>query len=743
MDIKSVLSQMTLEEKAGLCSGLDFWHFKGVERLGVPSVMVTDGPHGLRKQVGEVDMMGINESIPAICFPTASALAASFDKELLRSVGETIGAECRAEKVGVILGPGVNIKRHPLCGRNFEYYSEDPYLSSALGAAFIKGVQSTGTGTSVKHFLCNNQEHERMNSNSVVDERTLREIYLASFEGAVKEGEPATVMCSYNAINGLFAAENGDMLTGVLRDEWGYEGAVITDWGAIKERVACLKAGLDIEMPGGSGKSDAEIVAAVRKGELDEAVLDRAAERILRVIDRITPKDGREFSFNYELDHSLAGKAAEECAVLLKNDGVLPLRKSEKVLFVGEFAANPRYQGSGSSHINSWKVTSALDAAGADGNGNIDYIEKMGDEALSAALRYDKVVVFAGLPASMESEGVDRTHMRLPEEQNAFISKLCKAHSYVAVVLHNGSPVEIKWVNGVSAILEMYLGGEDVGEAAYRLLYGDANPSGKLAETFPKKLEHNPAYLNYPGYNHSVEYKEGVFVGYRYYDTKNMEVLFPFGHGLSYTSFEYSELSFDKTELTDKDELRVSVKVKNTGSVAGKEAVQLYVRDPVCEVQRPVRELKGFEKVSLEPGEEKTLQFTLNKRSFAYWNTVLGDWYVESGEFIIEIGASSRDIRLCSSVTVTSDVEIPYVFTEYSSLGEVMRTRKGGAVLKPIIKPMLEAMSGGVGNTSDAMGEGAEEMMAAMLDSMPLSTLVTFGIITREQMNGILKAVNP
>ena len=367
----------------------------------------------------------------------------------------------------------------------------------------------------------------------------------------------------------------------------------------------------------------------------------------------------------------------------------------------------------------------------------------MGDEALSAALRYDKVVVFAGLPASMESEGVDSTHMRLPEEQDAFISKLCKAHSYVAVVLHNGSPVEIKWVNGVSAILEMYLGGEDVGEAAYRLLYGDANPSGKLAETFPKKLEHNPAYLNYPGYNHSVEYKEGVFVGYRYYDTKNMEVLFPFGHGLSYTSFEYSELSFDKTELTDKDELRVSVKVKNTGSVAGKEAVQLYVRDPVCEVQRPVRELKGFEKVSLEPGEEKTLQFTLNKRSFAYWNTVLGDWYVESGEFIIEIGASSRDIRLCSSVTVTSDVEIPYVFTEYSSLGEVMRTRKGGAVLKPIIKPMLDAMSGGVGNTSDAMGEGAEEMMAAMLDSMPLSTLVTFGIITREQMNGILKAVNP
>ena len=754
MDVERLLSEMTLEEKAGLCSGLDFWHLKGVERLGIPSVMVTDGPHGLRKQVGETDMMGINESIRAVCFPTASALAASFDRELLKTVGETIGDECRAEQVSVILGPGMNGKRHPNCGRNFEYFTEDPWLSSELGKAFIRGVQSRNVGTSVKHFACNNQEHERMNSNSVVDERSLREIYLASFEGAIREAKPATVMCSYNAVNGKFAAENEQLLTGILRDEWGYEGVVITDWGAIKERVSCLKAGLDIEMPGGNPAPDAAIVAAVQNGELEEKVLDESVRRILKLIDFCTADDGKEYRFDYERDHAIAGKAAEECAVLLKNEqAALPLSKSEKVLFVGEFAARPRYQGSGSSHINSWKTTSVLEAAEAAGH-SVPFVqgytenpsekdEVLLQEAVSAAKGMDAVVVFAGLPSSMESEGVDRRHMCMPENQNRLIAALCEVSARVIVVLHNGSPVEMPWADSTAAILEMYLGGENVGTAEYRLLYGEANPSGKLAESFPLKLQHNPAYLNYPGYNHTVEYREGVFVGYRYYDTKDMEVRFPFGHGLSYTSFAYSDLKLDKTCMSDEEELTVSVTVTNTGSRSGKEVVQLYVRDVESSVPRPLQELKGAEKVSLSPGESKEVYFTLGKRSFAYYNTILHDWHAEPGMYEIRIGASSRDIRLCARVEVTSTVEIPFHYSEYSSLGEVLRCRKGKERLGAMVEPLMQALSGGTNATSDAMGEGAAEMMQIMLDSMPLSTLVTFGAMTKEQMEQVLSEINP
>lgn len=747
MDIKQIIQELTLEEKAGFCSGKDFWHFKGVERLGIPSIMVCDGPHGLRKQEGEVDMMGINESIPAVCFPTASALAASFDRQLIETVGKTIGEECRAQGVSVILGPGVNIKRSPLCGRNFEYYSEDPYHASEAATAFIKGVQDMHVGTSMKHFLANNQEYERMSSDSIVDERALHEIYLAAFEGAVKKAQPTTVMCSYNKINGTYAAENRKMLTEELRDKWGFKGCVITDWGAGKDRIIGLQAGLDIEMPGGNPLSDQKIIEAVRNGKLDERVLDTAVERILKIIEFCTEEIEDEYQFQHERDHALAGVVEKECAVLLKNkDAVLPLSENQKVAFIGTFAEKPRFQGSGSSHINCKYITSAIQAA-AD-NGNITFAKgydesvigdrRLFEEAVRTAKEAEAAVIFAGLPAAMESEGVDRTHMAMPEIQNKLIAEIVKVQPNVIVVLHNGSPVEMPWINDVKAVLEMYLGGENVGVAAYDILFGYANPSGKLAETFPVKLSDNPSYLNYPGYNHAVEYREGIYVGYRYYDKKEMEVLFPFGHGLSYTTFAYDNLRVDKKEMSEEEELTVTVTIKNTGKCIGKEVVQLYVSDLVSSVDRPVRELKGYSKVELKPGESKDVEFVLGKRAFAYYNVLLHDWHVETGEFAIEIGSSSRDIRLDKKVFVNSMTEVPVTYTKYSTIGDLMKTAKGTEV----VVPMLAAMQSGNEQTSDAMGEGADEMLKAMKESMPIGTLVNFGVLTEEQLDEMVKMLN-
>ena len=747
-NVNLILSQMTLEEKAGLCSGLDFWHFKGVERLGVPALMVCDGPHGLRKQEEEADMMGVNESIPAVCFPSASAMAASFDRELLWKVGETLGEECRAEQVAVLLGPGMNSKRSPLCGRNFEYYSEDPYHSSEMGTAFVKGVQSQGVGTSTKHFLANNQEYDRMGSNSVVDERTLHEIYLASFEGAIKEAKPATVMCSYNKINGTFASENKEMLTDILRNKWGYEGCVITDWGAAKDRVKGIRAGLDIEMPGGNPLSEQKIIKAVKSGELDEKELDVTVERILRLISFCTQEDGKEHVFDRDKDHRIAGAVEKECAVLLKNESLLPLKETQKMVFIGEFAMRPRYQGSGSSHINSKQVTSALDAA--KGNPNICYVrgyeengaenEPLLLEAIKAAKEAEAVVIFAGLPNVLETEGLDRSHMQMPENQNRLIREVANVQGNVVVVLHNGSPIEMPWIDDVKAVLEMYLGGENVGDAAYELLYGKANPCGKLAETFPVKLSDNPSYLNFPGHSHEVHYQEGIYVGYRYYDKKEMEVLFPFGHGLSYTTFCYDHMELSRAELTEDEELKAFVQVTNTGDYKGKEVVQIYISDKESTFDRPIRELKGYQKVELAPGETKTVEITLDKRAFAYYNTVLHDWHVETGEFVIEAGSSSRDIRLQETVMVHSLTEVPMVFERYSTVGEILATEKGRAVLSPLMQAI--SLAGGDIQTTDAMGEGSEAMVQAMMESMPVGNLVNFGAITEEQLEQVLTALN-
>ena len=650
-EIKALISQMTLEEKAGMCSGADFWHLKGVERLGIPSVMVTDGPHGLRKQSGEADHLGINDSIKAVCFPAGCATASSFDRKLVRKLGETIGEECQAENVSTILGPAMNIKRSPLCGRNFEYYSEDPYLSTEIASAMVEGVQSKNVGTSVKHFLANNQEKCRMTNSSEADERTLREIYLASFEGAVKQAKPWTVMNSYNRINGTYVGDSEEYLTDILRKEWGFDGYVMSDWGAVNNRVQALKAGLDLEMPSSNGINDAQIVKAVQEGTLDEAVVNQACERIVNIIFRYTENRDETAVFNLEKDHETAAAIEAECMVLLKNEeAILPLKKEKKIAFIGKYAEAPRYQGGGSSHINSFRVESALEAV--KGIAEVTYaqgyedVEDKVDYALQAravgvAAEADIAVIFAGLPDNFESEGYDRTHLNLPDCQNRLIEEILEVQKDVIVVLHNGSPVLMPWKDKVKGIIEAYLGGQAVGKATVNVLFGQVNPSGRLAETFPLRLEDTPCYLTYGKGKEKAVYQEGVFVGYRYYCTRNREVLFPFGHGLSYTTFAYSNLKLDKTEMSDAETVTVSVDVKNTGDVAGKEVVQLYVSAGESEIIRPIRELRGFDKISLEPGEEKTVTFTLGKRAFAYWNEEIHDWYVSDGAYEIQIGKNA------------------------------------------------------------------------------------------------------
>ncbi len=666
-NIKNIIAQMTLEEKASLCSGLNFWYLKGVERLGISSIMVTDGPHGLRKQEGDATEIGLPDTVPATCFPTASALAATWNRELIFSVGEALAEECKEEKVGVILGPGANIKRSPLCGRNFEYFSEDPYLSGEIAKSHINGVQSLGIGTSLKHYTANNQEYRRMTIDAVVDERALREIYLAGYEIAVKGAQPWTLMGAYNKLNGTYACEHPDLLRKILKDEWGHEGLVMTDWGAMNERVLALKAGLELEMPGTNNGNDDMIVAAVEAGNLDESVLDEAVERILGLIFKAEETLSEDFVYDRGGHHALARRTAGEGAVLLKNKGnILPLAKTLKVALIGEMAINPRYQGAGSSLIN----PSRLDAI-YDEIINLTRVEMLTyepgynikglrvdqdliDEAVAVSKNADAVVICVGLPDSYEAEGLDRDHMKMPESHNKLIEAIAAIHPKVVVVLSNGSPVEMPWIDLVGAVLEGYLGGQAGAGAIVDILYGITNPSGKLAETFPVKLEDTSSYHYFPGGPKSVEYRESIYVGYRFFDTVAKEVLFPFGHGLSYTSFEYSDLKLSNSRMTDQDSLKVSLRVKNTGPVDGKEIVQLYVSPTAPGAFRPKAELKGFEKIALVVGEEREVVFELDRRAFAYYNTGLNDWHVESGQYQILIGASSRDIRCLGEVQIDS-----------------------------------------------------------------------------------------
>ena len=737
---------MTLEEKAGMCSGLDFWHLKEVEHLGIPKVMVSDGPHGLRKQDEKGDHLGINDSIKAVCFPPAVLSACSFDRGLMEEMGKAIGREAQANDVSVVLGPAVNIKRSPLCGRNFEYYSEDPYLAGEIAAAFVKGVQSQHVGTSIKHFAANNQEYRRMSSSSEVDERTLREIYFPAFETAVKKAQPYTFMCSYNQINGTFASENKWLLTDVLRGEWGFKGYVMSDWGAVNDRVKGLEAGLELEMPASGGDNDAMIVKAVKDGALEEKILDQAVERILRIIfeyaDHRKPQE-----FTMEKDHEEAQHIAEESMVLLKNENhILPLKTSEKAAFIGGFARNPRFQGGGSSHINCFKTTNVLDSVPCDAQVvyaegfpvDRDFYDKaLADEAVKAAAEADKAVIFAGLPESFESEGYDRSHMRLPECQNRLITEILKVQPNTVIVLHNGSPVEMPWLGEIKGLLETYLGGQAGGAAAANILYGKINPSGKLAETMPLKLSDNPSYLNFGG-GEKVEYREGIFVGYRYYDTKEMDVAFPFGYGLSYTTFAYSNLKLSMENPTEKDTVMVSADVTNTGKSAGKEVVQLYIRDLTGSAIRPEKELKGFEKVFLEPGETKTVTMELNKRSFAWYNTELHDWFAASGDYEILVGASSRDIRLTETLHLNSSQRLPMHVHMNTTLGDLLRNPETAEAAKKLIQKYLSGEAG-----SEAASEAvSEEMTMAMTDSMPLRALMGFAGVSRKELDSVIEKLN-
>ncbi|WP_241387348.1 glycoside hydrolase family 3 C-terminal domain-containing protein [Rhodococcus sp. CH91] len=731
-----IVARLTLEEKASLTSGLDFWHTEPVLRENIPSVMLTDGPHGVRKQTAEGDHLGLHSSVPATCFPPAVALGCSFDPELLERVGAALGTEARALQVGVLLGPGINIKRSPLCGRNFEYLSEDPLLSGVLGAALVRGIQSRGVGTSLKHFAANNQETDRMRVSADIDPRPLREIYLRGFQRVVQDAHPWTVMCSYNRINGVYSSRNPWLLTDVLRGEWGFDGLVVSDWGAVDDRVASLRAGLDLEMPATGGRTDAEIVASVRAGSLDEAVLDEAAGRVVGLVQKIVGGADPDATFDSEAHHALAREVAGQSIVLLRNEtGLLPLAADTDVAVIGELARTPRYQGAGSSRINPTRLDNALDEIRALSSREVPFAAgyaldgseaaALVDEAVTLAGDADIAVVFLGVPAELESEGFDRDDLELPASQTALLDAVLAANPNVVVVLSNGGVVRLSgFAERVPAIVEGWLLGQAGGGALADVLYGVVNPSGRLAETIPVRLEDTPAYTNFPGEHGHVRYGEGLFVGYRDYDARGLDVSFPFGHGLSYTTFEYTDASVE----ADRDP-RVHVTVTNTGERAGAEVVQVYIGVPDSSVTRPARELKGFGKVHLEPGESRRIVITLRRDDLAYWDTRADSWIVEGGTYTVEIGASSRDIRQCLHVEIDGDaVRIP--LTMESSLGELFRNPAAAE----IVMQAFGSMGGDV---------GIDESVLKMAASMPIGRIAGFAPgVDPGQIQQLLDAAN-
>ena len=652
MSVEQTLKQMTLEDKVALGSGKDFWHTKEMKQYGIESIMVADGPHGLRKQPEEADMLGINDSIEATCFPTAALSACSFDEKLLSQMGKAIALEAKANKVSVVLGPGANIKRNPLCGRNFEYFSEDPYLTGKLAAGFIQGVQSTGIGTSLKHFAMNNQEYKRFSSDSIVDDRTMREIYLTGFEMAVKEGKPDTVMCCYNKVNGLHGSRNKWLLTDVLRKDWGFEGLVMTDWGAMVNRMDGYEAGCDLSMPGGSNFMEKETIEAVKKGLLDEKYVDESAIRVLKMVEKGLDAVKENVQVSLQDDFEIARKIAEESAVLLKNeDNMLPILDRKNTAFIGTMAEKSRYQGAGSSHINPWKLVSTTEACpevayapGCNEDGSTN--EQLLKEAIELAKTKETVVVFAGLTDSYESEGFDRENMKMPEGHIRMIEEIAKVNPNVIVVLMSGSVIEIPWFHKVKAILYVGLCGEAGGEAIVNLLFGLTNPSGRLAETWPLKYEDCVSADYYGNEFKDAQYREGIYVGYRYYESAEVPVRFPFGFGMSYTNFTYSDLKVDGEYVT--------CKVRNIGKVTGKEVVQLYIEPKGNRKYRAKRELKAFTKVSLNPGEEKQVQFKLEERSFAIWDD---GWKIPEGFYDICIGKDSHTMILRREIEISKNVK--------------------------------------------------------------------------------------
>ncbi len=669
MKNEHILEKLTLEEKADLCTGKDIWHLNGVERLDIPSVTLTDGPHGLSLRKPDGDL---RESVTATCYPSAVTTACSWDRDLLYRMGQAMGQECLKENVSIILGPGVNMKRSPLCGRNFEYFSEDPLLAGELAAGLINGIQSKGVGTSLKHFAVNSQEKRRLVIDSVADERTLREIYLTAFEIAVKKAQPWTVMSAYNRVGGDYCTENGYLQNKILREEWGFEGVVMSDWGAVNNRVKGLKNGNDLEMPSSHGYNTKKICDAVRNGELDEEFLDTAADRMLTLIEKSKGALGN-FTYDEDEHHNLASEICANSVVLLKNeDNTLPLSKDKTLAVIGEMARAPRYQGAGSSIIVPTKITDAFEGLLAEGykvsfapgyfKKQDDLNEVMVKDACNVASKADAVLLFIGLTEEYESEGYDRKTMNLPLSHNRLLEEILKVNENVTVVLSGGSPVIMPWAKKVKAILNGYLGGQASGKAVAEIISGKVNPSGKLAETYPINESDVPCSNYYPGTGLTAEHREGIYIGYRYYDTAEKDVLYPFGHGLSYTDFEYSDIKLSAEKIDDTETLTVTCRVKNIGDRDGAETVQLYVKDCESTVFRPEKELRDFTKIYLAKGEEKEVSFTLSKRAFAYYNININDWHVETGEFEILIGASSRDIRLTAKAEVISslpEVSVP------------------------------------------------------------------------------------
>lgn len=781
-----IVKKMSLEQKAAFVCGADYWHLKENEELGLPQIMVTDGPHGLRKKNPNGEKVGLVNSVPTTCFPPAATSSCSWDEDLLYKQGEALAEECLQEDVSVILGPGTNIKRSPTCGRNFEYFSEDPLLAGKCSASMINGVQSKGIGTSLKHFAVNSQEAYRMVLNEVVDERAFREVYLPAFEIAVKESQPWTIMNSYNKINGVYASQNEMLQEKICREEWGFEGLFVTDWGSSVDRITGLYNGTDLEMPSSGEYNSQKIIEAVKNGELDEDVLNKRVDNIVHLIMKSKEALAKKYTYDVDAHHSLAAKVAEGSMVLMKNeDKTLPLSTDKKVAVIGEMAKAPRYQGAGSSVINPIKLENAFDNivaagmiatyAGGYSKGSDTVDQSMIAQAVAIAKDADVAIVFAGLTEELEAEGYDRDNIRMPKSHNRLIEAVAEVNENTVVVLAGGSVVEMPWLDKVKAVLNSGLGGQAGGIAVANILTGKVNPSGKTSETYPLSYTDNPTFGNYPGGPVVSEHKESVYIGYRYYDTAKKDVLFPFGFGLSYTDFEYSDLKLSSANIKDTDELGVSLKVKNIGDVDGAEVVQLYVSDKESTIFRPEKELRAFTKVFLKAGEEKEISFVLGKRAFAFYNVDSCDWQVETGLFDILVGASSRDIRLSKSVNILSDCtakirdyrkdapsyygadviainndqwahlygdEIPANERDkskpidlYCCLEDAQHTKWGGKICRLITK-LTNKMG------SEENGDGA--MIAAMALQIPIRNFIAMssGVMSEKMAMGLLEILN-
>ena len=781
--IKDLIKEMTLEEKTALLSGKDFWSTKAISKLNIDSIYLTDGPHGVRKQSTNADELSLQKSIATTCFPTACCSACSFDPNIMYEMGEAISKEAKENKVAVVLGPGINIKRSPLCGRNFEYFSEDPYLAGKMASGWISGLEDNGIQSSLKHFAANNQETLRLIIDSVVDERALREIYLYAFEIAVKESKPSTIMCSYNSVNGAFASENKYLLNDILRKEWGFDGIVISDWGAVNDRVEALKAGLDLQMPSTNGYDDKKVYNAVKENKLDERILNKSVERLLYFTLYSMDNIYNDYSYDKEENHNIARHIAENSIVLLKNeDKILPAKKDSKIAVIGEFAQKPRYQGNGSSLINAYKIDTAEEyfkennlefnyAKGYDSNSSsID--KSLIEEAVNTAKDKDLVIIFAGLINSYESEGFDRKHLNLPENHNYLIEEVSKVNKNVVVVLSIGAPVLMPWIDKVKGVLNLYLAGEAAVSAAFNIIFGIVNPSGKLAETFPLALEDNPSYKYFPGGNKAVEYRESIFVGYRYYDKTEKDVLFPFGFGLSYTTFEFSHLIVsDANTIAGLDNIHVVFDIKNTGDIFGSEVAQIYITPPENNVFKAKRELKGFIKVFLEPNETKTVILKLNKRSFSFFNTETKKYEIESGIYTISVGNSSRNLLLSKNMEINSNNYYQKRIESYFDFKDIDVSDKDfealiGRELKPInikadkpyninnnlsdlmheetAKEFYNKLLAGLNDMFKDDKTDTKKMFESMMLETPLRSLYTMsgGIISREDIEELLNKLN-